>query len=828
MVTPGRRGRIAGLILVAIGCGRHSGISDEGVTTTRSALTSVAFTLPLFVGEHPTDVALAASSNLFLNDRAVVIEMASNDRGMVSNIGTAALSTVIGASSVVGTVLTAAQAFIRINASIGGSFYQGSTTPPASQGSFFVSGVTKTGVGFTPDASWTRFVNWPDTFQPAPNLEPGTIPPVHQLPHGAYHTLDVKTGQTLLLNPGEYFLDGLIVEPGAWLDIQAGTAPVIVYIREGGLTFRGNFAPGRNSPGMAVPSLTVMTAGSVDLEQPFTGVVIAPNGYINLKANVNTNDPKTHRGAYFAKTVTIFEGNRLLHYRDPFSFLGFAPGGGLPLIGERTSVTGGSHRLPVADPTDEGHQSETVTAISRISHPGASSTYVVTVGYNDQTVSLTNPSLVYRDPALPPPTPPVPDARDGEYRLVKKGTSEMGWSYSLDDGRTFTYGGRVSPPTGWSIIWGDPAMAKSGIDDNFVYYAQLAGTTAQFEAFWNASKGGIESTGQNVANALNGFCIARSSDAGITFGSIACTDSGFQDGCTLAVAVDENRREQVYVAGHKARILRMDGIAMTYAPTNTIPTPFTLTSPEVTQGHPRMRVSNGILYYAQRVFTRDGDVVMVNRLNATTNATTWLGQHTVMCGNNTPCHVSEAAVSLGSPGFLELGPAFAFDIGPDANGQAKFRMIFATPDGTNGRRLNVAECDTDVTNCRLTNWSTGGEIGDEVNPSLRVGGGFLGPQWVATWRKIEPASPNNTMRHVAGNLTVVGGVESLQQRTLYSPGVPCPYDHPPSNRRLGEYDLIDAFADGRFFAAYSAGGPGCRWQGKWTSDSHVWGSTFAF
>jgi hypothetical protein len=823
MINLGKRGRwIAAFALVALGCGRDRQ-GDDGVTTERSALTSATFVLPVFLGQNPSDVALAASSFLSVNDRGVVIEQASpNDRAMVSNTGTTDLNTIIGAHSVVGTVLSAARVFVRIDASIGGSLYQGSPLDPVSQGTFFVSGVKKKGItGFVPDGTWSRTVSWPTTTAPAPNLEPGVIPPNVMLASGvAYPSLDVKTGRTLIFNPGSYFLDGLIVEPGANLDIQAGAGPVFIFIGNGGLIFRGGFKPGQNTVGMPVPALTVMTTGNVDLEQPFTGVVIAPGGYINLKANVNTNDPKTHLGAYFARTVTLFEGNRVLHYRDPFSFQGFRPSGGPPFIGERASVTGGSIRLPLLDVTDEAHQAETVSTISRINNPGGASTFVISVGYNDTTVAATNPSLIYTDTSFT-------DPRDGTGRLIKKGTSLMGWSYSLDNGRTFTYGGRVAPPTGWSLIWSDPAMAKTGIDDAFVYYAQIAGVTELFEQVWDPAQQGIVSHEQNVGAALNGYCIARSIDRGISFPSVACADANAQDGSSLAVAVDQNGHHQVYVAGAKSLVLRMDGDTMTFAPKSTIAFPFNLAANQTARGHPRMRVIDGVLYFVQRVDIAGGaSNLMVSRLNAATNATTWFAQATVMC-NGSPCIMNEGSVGLGPGQVLEVGPGFAFDIGPDANNQAKFRIMFTSGDSPNGRRMNVAECNTDITNCRLTGWSTAGEVGDEVNPSLRASGGFFGPRWAAAWRKIDPFSPLNTMRPVAAALDVVGGVETLRQATMFPSGVPCPFDKPPHSERLGEYDLIDTFGDGRFFAAYSTT-PGCRWQGTWTSDAHIGGSVFSF
>jgi hypothetical protein len=87
---------------------------------------------------------------------------------------------------------------------------------------------------------------------------------------------------------------------------------------------------GVNSAGMLFPSLTIMTTGSAVLTTPFQGVVIAPNGSIDLGGSSNLT--LVHRGAFFGKTVTLFEKARLFHYRDAYSFRGFGPNNGTPFI----------------------------------------------------------------------------------------------------------------------------------------------------------------------------------------------------------------------------------------------------------------------------------------------------------------------------------------------------------------------------------------------------------------------------------------------------------------------------------------------------------------
>ena len=86
----------------------------------------------------------------------------------------------------------------------------------------------------------------------------------------------------------------------------------------------------------------------------------------------------------------------------------------------------------------------------------------------------------------------------------------------------------------------------------------------------------------------------------------------FQDGNTLAVGLDSNNRRKVYITGSATRVWRVDGDSMTVEP-GPLPDPFTQH-----EGHPRMRVFNGVLYILQK----HGLNIHANRLNAATDATT--------------------------------------------------------------------------------------------------------------------------------------------------------------------------------------------------------------
>jgi hypothetical protein len=85
-----------------------------------------------------------------------------------------------------------------------------------------------------------------------------------------------------------------------------------------------------------------------------------------------------------------------------------------------------------------------------------------------------------------------------------------------------------------------PSIAKVNIDDPNMYYSQLSGTTVRFESVWDPQQQAIVSvgSGQNVASALDGYCIARSNTLGLSFSAIVCIPDVFQDGNTLAVGLD--------------------------------------------------------------------------------------------------------------------------------------------------------------------------------------------------------------------------------------------------------------------------------------------------
>lgn len=152
---------------------------------------------------------------------------------------------------------------------------------------------------------------------------------------------------------------------------------------------------------------------------------------------------------------------------------------------------------------------------------------------------------VYNDFSLDNDFIYTPSANDPQNRQVRRGVSIMGWSYSLDVGKTWTYQGKIHPPTGWSAIWGDPSIAVDPNNRNIVYYAQMGATTTS----WDAVTGGANITDLSPGrDMVDGFCIARSTNGGIDFSEVVCKKVGNGPATVDRTAVTVDGLGRVYVA----------------------------------------------------------------------------------------------------------------------------------------------------------------------------------------------------------------------------------------------------------------------------------------
>jgi YD repeat-containing protein len=148
--------------------------------------------------------------------------------------------------------------------------------------------------------SWS--VTFPSGSLPSASLEPntqGSITP------GAYSASTIKQGARLALTTGTYTFHSLIVESGAFLDINNQAGPVFVYMKEG-FTYRGTVTRAAEKANIL---FGVAGTSAVPIETPFTGIVVAPWAKITLGTLSNL----THRGSFFAQSVEAHQATNIYH-----------------------------------------------------------------------------------------------------------------------------------------------------------------------------------------------------------------------------------------------------------------------------------------------------------------------------------------------------------------------------------------------------------------------------------------------------------------------------------------------------------------------------------
>ena len=381
---------------------------------------------------------------------------------------------------------------------------------------------------------------------------------------------------------------------------------------------------------------------------------------------------------------------------------------------KKVAVTGSGEK----DPTWLGTQSETASA-SALS--GGRSIFVVT--YNDDT---DDGKIKYT-------------AND---RVVYPGASMLGWSYSTDRGKTWTYGGKVKPPSGIAALWGDPAIVLSRANYSRVYISSLAIDASKIPA---AGHHGWLDDGS-----ITGACIARSDDGGIHFAIHSCVtaDNDFYDGSALASASGSDQRIfAAFVDVPKDRIdvwASPDGLA----PFKRIADPY---PGKKMKSHPRMAYdqSTGALLIA--AIADDGFVYM-NRLVGNS----W--QTPVLASNAT----TRIDITVGSQ-TIRMAYGFSFDVGAPSQIECEdvgvpsqackdgrtvvvnddaIRLLYTTRDAETKRiYVRGSACRNDLVNCHdVPQWgTTPGNLNtprDQWNPTVSAWPGFIGlpPVWKATYQ----------------------------------------------------------------------------------------------
>ena len=159
------------------------------------------------------------------------------------------------------------------------------------------------------------------------NLEPDQS---RTLAPGNYGALNVKSRATLSLTAGQYTFSSISIEPQARLQLNKTQGPISLYSLTN-FPFRGTLVDAGGP--LADFLIGAFGSGSVDIEAPFRGTVVAPNGQLVL-ASVS---PPGHRGAFFAKQILARPGSIIVH--EPLSSFG-------PIVGPDQDDDG------ISDPLD--------------------------------------------------------------------------------------------------------------------------------------------------------------------------------------------------------------------------------------------------------------------------------------------------------------------------------------------------------------------------------------------------------------------------------------------------------------------------------------------
>jgi hypothetical protein len=488
--------------------------------------------------------------------------------------------------------------------------------------------------------------------------------------------------------------------------------------------------------------------------------------------------------------------------------MGCGDGSDLSLVTEQddlvADVTG--YGPPATDPTYNYRQAEAVINVSNVG-----SGRIVTVTYNDATDNALD-LFRYTETT----------------REVLHGASLMGWSYSTNGGASFTYGGKVNPPPGWAIFWGDPAIASYFENQNYVFIANIAVSEDEVPP-GGSMIGSIESY-------IDGACIARSTDGGVSFQFWQCvTNDHFYDGTSLAI----DNKGDVWFATRDYNTNKID--VYRAVTVNGTFLPFADPFPgKVMWSHPRLRAWGSRVYLMAQDST--GQPWITRR-----NGSGWTTPFAIPTQFPVPTNPD---IFFAGGEKLRTGYQFAFDVTGTTQvtsgiGSAcpctapllycsgtcqprdHVRVIYGRANST-GYDLHMTTCDINLTSCAtVANWSTNPpgtqpRPGEQFNPVIHTFPGFLPltPTWRAAWLSREEAPTGGTVSLRQAAVTVVGNLPVFLENPLVAAHDVCADDR----GFWGDYNDIKYFdppADD-YITVRTDSSLGCPTQWEYTSHhAHV-------
>jgi hypothetical protein len=384
-------------------------------------------------------------------------------------------------------------------------------------------------------------------------------------------------------------------------------------------------------------------------------------------------------------------------------------------------------------------------------------------------------------------------------RIVRSDASMMGWSVkqgSLGWAHVNFYPGATAD---WPVYWGDPAIATVPATAT-VFMLNLA----VHKSRWSGENHG--------AMFVNGACIVRSTDGGVSFSLFQCVhrDLHFYDGSALAGASGDRMYAAFFDTDNSARKIDV-WLSTGGGQFALLPDPF---PGKIISSHPRLRALGEKVYVA----AVDSNSQLLYALYSP-SSNSWSAAKVVatVAGN------TEVTLKSGIP--IRQNGAFAFAYGNVSEFVTQVRFWYQVSSG-GALILQGSHCPTDPasgTACtQPSNWRTPSGI-NSFMPAMATAkvvpkfGGSVSYIWKLTWQTEE----NQPM----GNVTLAQGNFDLSQtngrfwRSLTQGSqTPCP----DLRGYWGDYDEMQAYNSGTsnptFSRPYtdSTDGTCVRWQFKGT------------
>ncbi|MBN2342738.1 MAG: C-type lectin domain-containing protein [Deltaproteobacteria bacterium] len=244
----------------------------------------VSFNFELPVGVALESVVVETAESLRIADAV----HAANAPANVINMGSQPAE--IGADAEVdGNVIARSDVFLRERTTIHGTV-EAAGAIEEQNSVVYDAAVPNSTINVGGTYQWS--VAWPEVngvYAPEPDSEPIDLQP------GAYVGVTLKPRTDLTLHAGTYYFDYFYGDPEAVIHVIGNGEPVILYVRDS-FTSRSTLDHSYSSADFFI---AFAGEGTVDLDGPFAGTVVAPNATVRL-APLNGG---SHEGSFFAKRV---------------------------------------------------------------------------------------------------------------------------------------------------------------------------------------------------------------------------------------------------------------------------------------------------------------------------------------------------------------------------------------------------------------------------------------------------------------------------------------------------------------------------------------------